>query len=182
MDVRAVDAGACRQGGDPYVTLAVSAPYRLETESGQRVLPLGTPIFKAFVFDDLRLDDHDHDWDPFVVEPFMTPAQYTVLGGFRGFASSGMPGLTHVGAYIPGIWYEAGDPAWAWEDGWRRVTVIAGKRSWVSVRYVGTYRAPNGRPSKSYRPAQVWPVLCDHPEPVRKIVVDAEWASLSNVE
>lgn len=167
--------------GHPYnVKLAVSAPYCLQTESGLRMLPQGTPIFRTFMSDDdLRLEAHDPDWDPFAVQPFMTPEQYAVLSGFPGFASPGIPGLTHVGVYIPGTWYQTGDPAWAWEEGWRRATVIDGKRSWVAVRYADGYRPPNGLISKSYRPAQVWPVLCDHPEPVRKIVVDAEWAPVS---
>lgn len=158
----------------PYcVRLAVSAPYCLQTESRLRILPLGTPVFSTFMSDDVRLEDHDPDWNPFAVQPFMTPEQYAVLSGLPGFASSGALGLTHVGAYMPGTWYETDDPAWAWEEGWRRATVINGQRSWVAVRYVDGYRRPNGYSSKSYRPAQIWPVLCDHPEPVQKIVVDA---------
>lgn len=166
----------------PYVRLAVSAPYGLQTESGLRVLPPGTPIFSNVISDDLRLEAHDPDWDPFAVEPFMKPSEYAALGGFPGFASPGIPGLTHVGAYTPGTWYETGDPAWAWEDGWRRATVIEGKRSWIAVRYVGGYRSARVRSSKSYRPAQIWPVLCDHPEPVHKVAVGADWVAISKVE
>ena len=163
---------------DDEVKVAASTPFMLGT--GVRVLPQGTPIFKTFTTSELRLDCHDPGWDPYAVEPFMTPAQYVVLGGCRGWPNSGLAGLTQVGAYMSGTWYETNDPVWAWEDGWRRAVVISGQRSWIAVRYADGYRLGTGRRSKSYRPPQIWPVLCDHPEAVRKIIVDEEWSQVPN--
>jgi len=142
--------------------------------SGTRVIPAGTPIYLLAGVSDLRLIASDPDWDPYAIEPFMTPEQFEVLGGARQFPNATMPGLTHVGSYLPATDYDDEDPIWAWEAGWRRGVVMSSKRSWVAVRYVDGFRLRNGYPCKSYRPDRVWPVICDHPEPVRTIQVDEE--------
>jgi len=103
-----------------------------------------------------------------------------VAASVGAMRSSPFLGLQHVGAYNPGTAYDAGDPAWAWEKdgGWHRATIINGQRSWVTVRFVEGDRPPDGRVSKSYRPAKVWPAICDYPEPMLKIVIDKEQADV----
>jgi hypothetical protein len=109
------------------------------------------------------------------VEPFLTPDEYQVLGGAAQFQMAGRPGIAHVGAYQPATSYDPDDPVWAWENGWRKAEVIDADPSWIKVRYLGDFRCGKGRPSKGYRPGRVWPVICDYPEPIRKLEIEPEW-------
>ncbi|VVJ23213.1 Uncharacterised protein [Amycolatopsis camponoti] len=158
-----------------YVKVATSSFPADGYVEGVRVVPAGTPIYHVACAEDVHLVRRDPRWNPFVVEPFMTPDEYQVMGGAAQFQMSGMPGLTHVGAYQSATSYDLGDPVWVWERGWRKAEVLEAKSSWVQARYLEGFRRPNGWPSKSYRPAEVWPVICDFPAPVRKLAIEAEW-------
>ncbi|UOZ08721.1 hypothetical protein [Amycolatopsis sp. WQ 127309] len=157
------------------IKVATSSLLRDGYLSGLRVVPAGTPIYQYATLDEVSLVRHDSRWDPFGVKPFMTPDEYRVMGGVAGFPMTGMPGATHVGAYQSATSYDPGDPVWAWERGWRRAEVMAAKPSWVTVHYLDGYRCENGRPTKSYRPSGIWPVICDYPEPIREIEIEPEW-------
>jgi hypothetical protein len=173
--------GRIIDGNNPiYAKIASILTYA--RQESIRYLPVGTPVYDRVSPDAVRLVARDSDWDPYEVRPFMDPPEYALLGGIPGFSTPGMPGLSHVGAYLPGVDYHEGDPAWVWEntDGWRRAIVISGQRSWVAVRYVDGYRLPDGRTSKSYRPAKVWPVICDHPDLPQGIEVRGEWARIAD--
>ncbi|MEV4637547.1 hypothetical protein AB0J80_09365 [Actinoplanes sp. NPDC049548] len=165
-----------------YVKVAASSPFSYY--EGTRKVPVGTPSYFLQRPESIRFLQHDPNWNPYGVAPFLTPSEYALMGGVAGWATPDIPGLQHVGAYIAGTDYDEGDPAWVWEkdSGWHPAVVINGQRSWISVRFADNFRLPNGWPSKSYRPAKVWPAICDHPDPVRKITVDEKWSQTTDLE
>lgn len=142
---------------------------------GLRVVPAGTPIYHFASLDEVSLVRHDSRWDPFGVRPFMTPAEYRVMGGAARFPMTYVPGATQVGAYQSATSYDPGDPVWAWEHGWRKAEVMEVKPSWVTVWYLDGFRRDNGWSTKSCHSVDVWPVICDYPTPVRKIKIEPEW-------
>ncbi|MFJ9781937.1 hypothetical protein ACIRSS_20295 [Amycolatopsis sp. NPDC101161] len=162
--------------GDRYlrVKVATSVSSRGYLQ-GARLVPPGTPIYRSVGFGEIHLVRRDSRWEPFSVKPFMVPDDYRVMGGAPQFQMTGMPGATHVGAYQSATSYDPGDPVWAWECGWRKAEVQEAKPRWVTVRYLEGFRRQNGWPSKSCPPAEIWPVICDYPEPVRKIEIEPEW-------
>lgn len=156
------------------IRIATNIPH--ERNIRWRKLPIGTPIYDEVRADQLRLEAHDPDWDPYSVVPFLIPSEYKVLGGWPGWRGVALPGALHVGAYIPVTSYSVNDPIWAWDDhGWRMASVINRDKSWVAARFLRGYRSQNGRTSRSYRAWQVWPALCDHPNAVHQIRLDRRW-------
>lgn len=155
-----------------------------------RWIPPGTPtvanqfLGRPYIKDDhIRLVERDPRWDPYAIQPFMDPPDFAQLGGIPGFMVAS-PGFQHIGAYNRGSDYYPGDPVWAWErsDGWHPAVVIDGIRSWVQVRFEFGYVSPEGRRSKAYRPAKIWPTICDFPEPVTKVDVPDEWRAIVDFE
>ncbi|MEV4050895.1 hypothetical protein AB0J55_06875 [Amycolatopsis sp. NPDC049688] len=157
------------------VKVATSLRARIGFIEGLRLIPAGTPIYHQAAADGLSLVRGDSRWDPFGVKPFMTPAEFRVMGGVARCPMTSIPGAAQVGAYQSATSYDPGDPVWAWEDGWRKAEVMEAKPSWVTVSYLEGFRRDNGWSTKSYRPFEVWPVICDYPEPVRKITIGQEW-------
>lgn len=107
----------------------------------------------------------------------MVPAQYRALNGVKKTIMAGMAGGVQVGAYMPSAFYLAEDPVWVWETGWRPAEVITVDSGWIRVKYMNGFRDGKGNMAKAYKPTRIWPVLCDHSCPEKRVLVDEDWIS-----
>jgi hypothetical protein len=159
-----------RFGNRSTVRAVVSAPSEFWINSSVRVVPAGTPLTWTFGDDFVRLVERDAGWNPFAVDPFMTPDEYSFIAGVPGFPRK-LDGVSHVGAYQSVSDYRSDDLVWVWEESWRPAVVVEAKDRWIRVRYLGGFKDGKGSPAKAYRATHVCPVICDFPEPVRAITV-----------
>jgi hypothetical protein len=165
---------------DVVVRLAMSLPRTLVLAGTTGLLPAGMPTFYDAALADVRLLATEPGWEPHLVKPFLTPAQFEICAGNPG-RIVGL-GATfrvqqRVRAYLPSTWYDPGDPVWVWEYGWHQAEVINAEDRWVRVRYLDGFRDRGGNAVKGYRPPNVWPALCDHSAPHRAVLIPPEFAA-----